>query len=163
MNTAVELHQYFGQVDPLARRYLQILESFKEAIGANTVTRAAPTNPKAGVRDIFPMFFRGWPDGILAAGLSRGLQTQADRNSTQMDISTGCNGWGSFQGQTGGTGQQQVMGGDMMQQIPVGSDFSGINPPDFSLNFDAFLSGVNQGPTYQQDLWMPLYGTMGMD
>lgn len=162
MNTAIALHQYFGKVDPLACRYLQILETFKEAIAENTVARSDTTNLKAGARNIFSMFFEGWPDGVLAAGLNRGQHMQAGGNHSQEDIIRGRNSRGSFRAQMESIGQQGMMGVDMSHQIPVGSDF-GISPPDYSLNFDAFLSGVNQDIEYQQDLWMPLYGTMGVE
>jgi hypothetical protein len=160
VQTALNLHRYLGEVDPLARRFLQILIAFEDAIARDTVSRVAPTAGKAAGKDVFSAFFGGVPSGA-AAGLGVDARPMTSSNGMQgvggMQPSSD---WQSYQ-----TAQQRMVGGgpEMMQMPPgVEMGVTGISPPDYSLDFDAFLTSVSQDQ-YAQDTWMPLYGTMDVN
>lgn len=143
MYTALNLHRYFGKVDPLARRFLEILLAFSEAIAQDTVPCAVPIGSKSKQEGIFSALF-----GAMHYGTKPGYVD--DRTQPQ----TGPSG-----NQPGGEGLQSERGEGSGQQVPMESDSPLISPPDYSLDFDAFLMNVTQDPAYQQDLWTPLYGT----
>jgi len=161
MQTALNLHRYLGEVDPLARRFLQILIAFEDAIARDTVSRVAPTAGKAAGKDIFSAFFGGLQSGAVA-GLATDGRPMTSSNGVQGmgDIQPGSD-WQSYQQAQ----QRMVGGGPEMMQMPPGVEMgaTGISPPDYSLDFDAFLTSVSQGEAYAQDIWMPLYGTMDVN
>jgi hypothetical protein len=163
MQTALNLHRYFGEVDPLARRFLHILLAFNEAIARNTVSCAAPITSKSGEKDIFSAFFSVVHNDAEPGGIDNRHEPQTRSSGMEVSMPTSNSGWGNFPTQPGGVGFQPGMGQEMMQQIPAGSDLASTSPPDYLLDFDAFLTSVSRDPAYQQDLWMPLYGTMDIN
>lgn len=148
MYTALNLHRHFGEVDPLARRFLEILLAFSEAIEQDTVPCAVPTGSKSKQDAIFFALF-----DAMHYGANPGYVD--DRSQPQTGGSRGANV--PSRNQPGGIGFQSEMGQGNGQQIPLEPDSPHVSPPDYSLDFDAFLMNVTQDP-YQQDLWTPLYG-----
>jgi hypothetical protein len=148
MYTALNLHRHFGEVDPLARRFLEILLAFSEAIEQDTVPCDVPTGSKSKQEAIFSAFFGAMHYGTKPGNLDGRTQPQ-----------TGSNRGANMQSgnHPGGIGFQSEMGQGGGQQIPLESYSPHVSPPDYSLDFDAFLMNVTQDP-YQQDLWTPLYG-----
>ncbi|KFY93764.1 hypothetical protein V500_03550 [Pseudogymnoascus sp. VKM F-4518 (FW-2643)] len=153
MHTALNLHRYLAEVDPVARRNLQILNAFKDAIACDTIIRVAPTMGKAAGKEIFSAFFGGSQSGPstgLGADRSMGNTIQATGMPPGAD-------WHGYQAQGMCSSRPEMM-------MPPAADLTGtgISPPDYSLDFDAFLTSVNSDQAYAQDMWMPLYGTMGV-
>lgn len=153
MQTALNLHRYLAEVDPVARRNLQILNAFKDAIACDTVIRVAPTMGKAAGKDIFSAFFGGSqssPSTGLGADGSMGNTIQATGMPPGAE-------WNGYQAQGMCSSRPEIM-------MPPTADLTGtgISPPDYSLDFDAFLTSVSSDQAYAQDMWMPLYGTMGV-
>lgn len=150
MYTALNLHRYFGEVDPLSRRFLEILLAFSDAIAQDTISCAVPIGSKSKQGDIFSALF-----GAMHNGTKPGYVD--DRTQPQTGSSREANVPRS--NQPGGVGFQSEGGEERGQQAPMESDSPHISPPDYSLDFDAFLMNLTQDPAYQQDLWTPLYGT----
>lgn len=150
MYTALNLHRYFAEVDPLARRFLEILLAFSEAIAQDTVPCAVPIGSKSKQEDIFSALF-----GAMHYGTKPGYVD--DRTQPQTGSSRGANVPSG--NHPGGEGFESERGEGSGQQVPMESDSQYISPPDYSLDFDEFLMNVTQDPAYQQDLWTPLYGT----
>ncbi|KFZ10503.1 hypothetical protein V501_05175 [Pseudogymnoascus sp. VKM F-4519 (FW-2642)] len=148
MYTALNLHRHFGEVDPLARRFLEILLAFSEAIEQDTVPCAVPTGNRSKQEAIFSALFGVMHYGTKPANVDDRTQPQAG-SSRGANVPSG--------NQPGGIGFQSEMGQGNGQQIPLEPDSPHVSPPDYSLDFDAFLMNVTEDP-YQQDLWTPLYG-----
>lgn len=153
MHTVLNLHRYLAEVDPVARRNLQILNAFKDAIACDTVIRVAPTMGKAAGKDIFSVFFGGsqsGPSAGLGADGSMGNTIQATGMPPGAE-------WHGYQAQGMCSSRPEMM-------MPPAADLTGtgISPPDYSLDFDAFLTSVSSDQAYAQDMWMPLYGTMSV-
>ncbi|KFY76317.1 hypothetical protein V499_03993 [Pseudogymnoascus sp. VKM F-103] len=153
MQTALNLHRYLAELDPVARRNLQILNAFKDAIACDTVVRVAPTMGKAAGEDIFSAFFGG-----SQSGPSTGLGADGSMGNTiqATGMPPGAE-WHGYQAQGMCSSRPEIM-------MPPAADLTGtgISPPDYSLDFDAFLTSVSSDQAYAQDMWMPLYGTMGV-
>lgn len=151
MRTALNLHRHLAEVDPLARRNFQILNAFKDAIACDTVIRVAPTMSKAAGKDILSAFFGG-----SQSGPSTGLGADGSIGNTMQatDMPPGAE-WHQAQGMCSSRPEMTM---------PPAADLTGtgISPPDYSLDFDAFLTSVSSDQAYGQDMWMPLYGTMGV-
>lgn len=150
MYTALNLHRYFGDVDPLARRFLEILLAFTEAIAQDTVPCAVPIGTKSKQEDIFSTLFSAMHYGTKPGYVDDRTQPQTG-GSRAANVPSG--------NQPGGVGFQLERGQGSGQRVPMESDSPHISPLDYSLDFDAFLMDVTQDPAYQQDLWTPLYGT----
>ena len=153
MHTALNLHRYLAEVDPLARRNFEILNAFKDAIACDTVIRVAPMMSKAAGKDIFSAFFGGpqtGPSAGLGADGSMGTTIQATGMPPGAE-------WHGYQAQGVSSSRPEMM-------MPPVTDLTGtgISPPDYSLDFDAFLTSVSSNQTYAQDMWTPLYWTVGV-
>lgn len=152
IQTALNLHRYLGEADPLARRFLQILLAFDEAIAPEKSSQVAPASAKSSGTDVFLAFFGD-------QGTESGPQMQDRSNDTQTTMPADRNGWSDTQTQPGEVRSQPRMEPDMMPEMWPGLDSSGISPSDDLLDFDAFLTSASQDTAYQQDLWLPLYRT----
>ncbi|KFY76560.1 hypothetical protein V499_03851 [Pseudogymnoascus sp. VKM F-103] len=148
MYTALNLHRHFGAVDPLARRFLDILIAFSEAIEQDTIPCAVPTGSKSKQEAIFSALFGAMHYGAKPGYVDDSAQPQTGGSRGANDLS---------RNQPGGIGFHSEMGQGNGQQIPLEPDSPHVSPPDYSLDFDAFLMNVTQDP-YEQDLWTPLYG-----
>lgn len=152
METALNLHRYLGEADPLARRFLQILLAFDRVITRDTTSHIAPTTSKSSGKDVFSTFF-GDPS------TDNGPQMKSGRNDMETNIPADRTKWSDTQTQPKEVRLEPQMEQEMMQDIWPGLDMAGISPSDDLLDFDAFLTTLSQDTTYQQDLWMPLYRT----
>ena len=161
MQTALNLHRYLSEIDPLARRYLQILQAFDEAITRDKISRTAIiTNKSSGV-DLFTTFFGGSEGSTASSGVDAGPHIQS--GSDGMHVRTSQEEWGGCQVQPLGVRSEPAIEQDVMQQMQIGSDLKCITEPDYSLDFDAFITGVRQDTDFQQDPWMSLFGTMDVN
>lgn len=161
METALNLHRYFGKIDPLAGRFLTIIQNLKEAISQNTVSHGTPNTSKCNEKDVFSAFFGGVES---AAEIERAEITACGSSNVGEIMNTGVNHRETSSNQTEGLCfEPRVVERMEQQQFSLEPDQTSISPPDYSLDFDAFLTNVGQDSEYQQDLWMPLYGTMDMN
>ncbi|KFY96637.1 hypothetical protein V500_02371 [Pseudogymnoascus sp. VKM F-4518 (FW-2643)] len=151
MYTALNLHRYFGKVDPLARRFLEILLAFSEAIAQDTIPCAVPLGSKSKQEGIFSALFGAMHYGTKPGFVDDRTQPQTG-NNREANVPSGNQ-------PPEGEGFQSERGEGSGQQVPMESESQYISPPDYSLDFDAFLMNVTHDPAYQQDLWTPLYGT----
>lgn len=184
MQTALNLHRYLGETDPLAARYLQILTAFNEAITVDSIYRAPPSSSSAvnKTQDLFATFFGG--DSNRSTG--SGSESRIDSAMTASDPIGASSA--ALNTQSSPTFQANASHSTPYPQpsnIPSATPTSThipqepfprshpdsantvdrISPPDYSLDFDAFLAAVggtaDQGDAeYQQDLYMPLYSTI---
>ncbi|KAL1954325.1 hypothetical protein VTO42DRAFT_1399 [Malbranchea cinnamomea] len=185
MQTAINLHRYLGEADPLPRRYLQILTAFNEAIMEGSTDRVAPSSSKTAHKtlDLFAKFFGGETARNTTSGLDVGVEPETASAAAGPADFTNSQNAQPFP--TASSGQQPATGAS----YPHSSGFSAttpssvnapegvmlppqqdacaidrISPPDYSLDFDAFFAAVggtaDQGDAaFQQDLYMPLYST----
>lgn len=180
MQTALNLHRYLGETDPLAGRYLQILTAFNEAIMVDSIYRAPPPTLQSisKTQDVFATFFGGEtrrnsrPGPNVQIELSTTTSTSlVNQNSPniQVDasnaITTGDAPYPQLNDVASGTPTSAQQPQDPFTHLDNTSNIDRISPPDYSLDFDAFLTAV--GPTadqgdaaYQQDLYIPLYSTV---
>lgn len=180
MQTALNLHHYLGEVDPLARRYSHILAAFHEAIAKKETgtSTGPPMASQASNANILNAFFGGVADQnnlntqpVSARSVGRpdrppgenATTNDADKPSTTAAMHGAADSQSYFQWASSMQGSamavQMGMGEENEGMMGAGAG-TGISPSDYSLDFDAFLSSVSQDPAYVQDLWMPLYGAM---
>ena len=194
MQTALNLHQYLGEVDPLARRYNQILVAFHAAISRKEMVASndPPTPTRASSETIFNAFFGGHGGvgvgNTTAQPLNAGAASSLDRrrqDSSNLASSANISNANVASGIQAGPDWQPYFQPSSVQSNPLpgalatGGEGSagmmgaaagtGISPPDYCLDFDAFFNSVGVGGSesvgqsqdiHAQDLWMPLYGTM---
>lgn len=147
--TALSLCKYLGEVDPLARRYAQILVAFDEAIASKD---NLPNGPPTGDRR---------NESVLNAFF--GSTSLQDSHVPSLDFHMSVSS-APQPGQQPAPAWQAYNQASPLQNNPLGTHLldpglgSDISPPDYSLDFDAFLSSLNQEST--QDLWMPLYESL---
>jgi hypothetical protein len=194
MHTVLNLMQYLGEVDALARRYNQILTAFHAAISRKETATAndQALGPRTSSENIFNAFFGGTGGAGVAVG-SQPLQASSawlDNNrrnsratnvpsltSATSGVQAGAADWQpdlqepSAQGQMPATAVATGTEGPSGETAP--GSVTGISPPDYCLDFDAFFNSVGMGGVgsdsvvpsqnisgYGPDSWMPLYGTM---
>jgi hypothetical protein len=218
MQTVLNLFQYLGEVDALARRYSQILVGFGEAIRQRRTVAPSfvPTGDRKALEGVFEAFF-GSGNGVSAAEATSAATSQPARaeqqevqtpagdsrqinatNANNRNINTNTHltpamqvaaNWQPYfqpsNSNSNSISNTQPSPSLLPQQANQSNTLAsglnmdhgnlmgmGISPPDYSLDFDAFLSSVGQlgGETGTQDheaygmqeMWMPLYGTMDM-
>lgn len=170
MQTALSLMQYLGEVDPLARRYSQILAAFHAAISRKETVAAKDrlTATRASSDDIFNAFFGGSGGAEIGTAAAQppnpGSAPLDFRRSSNSNIapSTNMNNasvisaiqtatdwqptyWRSSSLQSdpkAGAGVTAKEGGPGLIATGTGS---GISPGDYCLDFDAFLNSVGLG------------------
>lgn len=191
METALNLLQYLGEVDPLARRFHHILVAFHAAISRKEVVAATdpPTATRASNETIFKAFFGGLGGagiGLTEQTLNAGLASSDHRRNPHLASSIDLHSTNiTFANQAAAdwqpyfqppTAQSNSASGVMVAGGEGGtgmmSSGTGISPPDYCLDFDAFVNSVSVGggngnggqsqDIYAQDSWMPLYGTMDL-
>lgn len=168
MQTALNLMQYLGEVDPLARRYNHILLAFHAAITRKDTVTAnnPPTGARASNENIFNAFF----GGIGGAGAGTGAASQPlhagsaslnHRRESSHAQSTNINNAGVISTIQATPNWQPYLQPSSTQSDPIaaamvtGRDDGpgamgtgtgiGISPPDYCLDFDVFLSSVGVG------------------
>ncbi|EEP76375.1 predicted protein [Uncinocarpus reesii 1704] len=150
MQTSLDLHRYLADTDPLAQRYLQILTSFHDTISSNSDSRMAPRSSASTNQALFSNFFGDRPrvQSPDTRQQAASMQTmEAKRRSTRDDQSL----------QTGSTPANGEIAPTASSREPLhtspGMSTTEISPPDYSLDFDNFLSLISQGgdAAYQLD------------
>ncbi|KAL2071056.1 hypothetical protein VTL71DRAFT_12291 [Oculimacula yallundae] len=128
LNTAISLHRYFGDADPLAHRFLGILLAFSEAIAQDNVPcpQPIPRKSKQG--------------GSLASLFAA------------MPYRTGFNADGS---QLPEVGFQSAMEREIEQQALLNANTMEFSPADDFMDFDTFFANFDHDPAFQADLWTP--------
>ncbi|KAB5576486.1 putative fungal-specific transcription factor [Coniochaeta sp. 2T2.1] len=135
MQTALNLMQYLGEVDPLARRYSQILAAFHAAISRKETVAAKDrlTATRASSDNIYNAFFGGSGGAEIGTAAAQppnpGSAPLDFRRSSNSNIAPSTN----MNNASGGPGL-----------IATGTG-SGISPGDYCLDFDAFLNSVGLG------------------
>ncbi|KAI1979187.1 hypothetical protein LOZ55_002243 [Ophidiomyces ophidiicola] len=140
METSLDLHRYLAETDPLAQRYLEILTSFHEAIGGVSGLRMTTSSARDTNVTILSNFFGEQPRISAANPSSTNMPMMGNTNRYSLHDSQGFpanNTPRSAEIQPGNSGH------DMFQMSPNMS-VTEISPPDYSLDFDSFLSLVDQ-------------------
>jgi hypothetical protein len=183
MQTALNLMQYLSEVDPLARRYNQILAAFHVAISRKETVTAnnGSTATRSNTDNIFAAFFEGFggagisttprPPNASSASLDRRRDSSSNHApSTNMD-QTCCTSelparidwrmcWEPPSMQSNSTAGALATAREEVLGVMGTGTGTGISPPDYCLDLDAFMSVGPSHEMYGPDTRMPLYGTM---
>jgi hypothetical protein len=165
IQTALGLQRHLGEVDPLARRFLQILLAFEQAIEKGKATGVAQTTSKPGGKDVFSVFFGTVNSSGVSADVGGRSQMPAGSNSNSnsnkhVGISTGMDDWEDFT-TLAGAGLQAGVEYETVQSTTTDTDLSSNNALDYSFDFDAFITSISQES--EQRPWAPLFRTMHVD
>ncbi|KMU83742.1 hypothetical protein CIHG_01525 [Coccidioides immitis H538.4] len=151
MQTSLDLHRYLAETDPLAQRYLQILTSFHETISGDSGSRIAPSSSRNTNQALFANFFGDKPrlQGTDAAG------SHTSSHASPMQPMDAVNRRPSRDDQplqaTPATTETQAGNGNREPiHMSPNLTIAEISPPDYSLDFDNFLSLVSQSETAYQ-------------
>lgn len=159
MQTSLDLHRYLAETDPLAQRYLQILTAFYEAIKTDSVTRVASSSLRDTNQTIFFNFFG---ERTRAASIDVRSHTSPMKSMDYGNARPPQDGRPFHTGATPKAANGQPSGSVDAFQMSPNMSTTDISPPDYSLDFDNFLSLVSQDPPYQVDGTVPMYGTTNL-
>ncbi|OIW22880.1 putative fungal-specific transcription factor [Coniochaeta ligniaria NRRL 30616] len=154
MQTALNLHQYLGEVDPLARRYNQILVAFHAAISRKEMVAAndPPATTRGGSENIFNAFFGGFgaaggtsmPTHPLSAGpasLDHRRRSSNPASSTNASAIQAGADWQPYFPSS--SLRSNSMASASVTTAGMMGSVTGISPPDYCLDFDAFFNNTN--------------------